>query len=137
MFSTKSGLSLVRAESIQCFRNKIIWKQKPIWKLKIIPKIKTFLWRILQGGTPTKERLASRGWHGLISCDLCPKEKETDFHVFFGCPLAAEVWEIIGHALGLSLSPSMIEKLFLEPSSISQPRYWWFSTVAATTLLFI
>lgn len=61
LYYAKSALRLIRAGSLQNLENMSLWRWKNIWKLRIIPKIKIFLWKLLTGGLPTKNRLSSKG----------------------------------------------------------------------------
>ncbi|KAL0863996.1 hypothetical protein Bca101_043114 [Brassica carinata] len=73
---------------------KNLWKA--IWKIKAPSKLKHFLWRVLAGAVPVKERINSRGLHLDSSCRLCQSGSESICHLLFSCPHAKEVWDRSG-----------------------------------------
>lgn len=64
---------------------------KDVWSGSFSPKMKTFLWSIIQKALPFGENLQSRGIKSEVFCIRC-KEKETACHTFFHCQFAKEVW---------------------------------------------
>lgn len=121
LYSTKSALSFLSAGSLQNFQEKRYWKWKSIWKLMLIPKIKSFLWKLLIGGLPTKGRLSSRGWLGDVLCDYYRAHPKNEFHIFFNCSFAIEVWNLINSISEEKFSPSHIHNLL--PTKIKSPIY--------------
>ncbi|CAN7093652.1 unnamed protein product, partial [Brassica rapa subsp. narinosa] len=73
---------------------KNLWKA--IWKIRAPPKLKHFLWRVLSGAVPVKERLNSRGLQLDSRCSLCHGHSESICHLLFSCPFAKEVWNRSG-----------------------------------------
>lgn len=74
---------------------------KKVWKFKIPLKIKIFIWLILKGRTLTKDNLFKRGWRkGDTNCQFCDQQ-ETIQHLFFDCPMARLIWNIISCAFDL------------------------------------
>lgn len=69
------------------------WRQD-VWSGSYSPKMKVFLWSIIQGALPLGENLQKRG---ILSASNCPRcnERETAVHTFFTCPFAQEVWQLI------------------------------------------
>lgn len=79
LYSTKSALRLIRADSIQNLENLRPWKWKGIWKLKIIPKIKTFLWKLILGGLTTKSRLSQKDGQALLNVNFALTMRRMNF----------------------------------------------------------
>ena len=73
---------------------KNLWKA--IWKVKAPSKLKHFLWRVMAGAVPVKERLNSRGLQLDSRCRMCPSGSESICHHLFLCPFAKEVWDHSG-----------------------------------------
>lgn len=73
---------------------KRLWKA--IWKIRAPQKLKHFLWRVLAGALPVKERLNTRGLHLDARCKLCNTGSESIGHLLFSCSYAKEVWERSG-----------------------------------------
>lgn len=96
IYSMKSGYSsaaLNRNSSQNQPNEDFDWK-RDIWASVCSPKIKVFIWSIIQRALPLGENLQSRGIQDQAVCVRC-KEKETTMHVFFHCPFAKEVWSKI------------------------------------------
>lgn len=86
--------------------------------MKILPKIKFFLWKLIQGGIPVKARLVKRGWQGSQSCDLCPENSEDNIHAFFFCSYATQVWTLVESAIGIRITPAIIFDLLSNPTQM-------------------
>lgn len=67
---------------------------KMSWSLNASPKMKTFLWSILQGALPLGINLLSRGGISDGNCIRC-QARETPTHCFFTCPFAEKVWKCV------------------------------------------
>lgn len=67
------------------------WK-KLVWSPRLSPKLKLFLWKILNEALPTGENLQKRGLLANTNCSLCG-ERETISHLFFQCRFAIDVWQ--------------------------------------------
>ncbi|KAJ4819339.1 RNA-directed DNA polymerase (reverse transcriptase)-related family protein [Rhynchospora pubera] len=63
---------------------------KTIWKLKIPPRMKIFLWRLLQNGIATIDNLRKRGWVIPNFCYLCKSHGESVQHLFNDCSFTTE-----------------------------------------------
>lgn len=63
-----------------------------VWRLKIEPKVRFFIWLLLQNRLWTSDRLSARGWPNNSVCPLCDQELECTSHLFLTCPFAKEVW---------------------------------------------
>jgi len=66
-----------------------------IWEVWAPPKCKFFLWLLLQDKLWTAARLQQRGWENNYFCALCIRNLETVQHLFFECPLARSVWNLV------------------------------------------
>ena len=64
------------------------------WKLQCSPKLKHFVWQIINGCLPVYVNLHSRGIKCGIQCQMCGAEEESINHVFFECPLALQIWAL-------------------------------------------
>ncbi|CAH9127293.1 unnamed protein product [Cuscuta epithymum] len=73
---------------------------KDLWELKIPPKIKYFLWQVLDGSLPSLVNLVRKGVPIQNSCKICLQGEETSEHALRSCPRAAEVWMEAGIATG-------------------------------------
>ncbi|KAK2434249.1 hypothetical protein QL285_019418 [Trifolium repens] len=67
-----------------------------IWELKIPQKMKVFLWRAARGCLPTRQRLQQKGVNCPHTCAHCQQNFENEWHLFFGCEKAQEIWEEAG-----------------------------------------
>jgi hypothetical protein len=74
---------------------------KFLWKVKIPLRIKTFIWLVLKKSILTKDELVHRGGSCDLQCMFCGKNETTD-HLFFQCPLARYMWNVVSCALGVS-----------------------------------
>ena len=68
---------------------------KDVWKGQFSPKLKTFLWSVIQKAIPLGINLQSRGVNQEAKCIRCG-EIESETHIFFRCEFAKKVWENIG-----------------------------------------
>ncbi|KAJ4784686.1 reverse transcriptase [Rhynchospora pubera] len=68
-----------------------IWKS--IWKWKsLAPKVKVFLWRLLQKGLPMAANIHSRIANFSPACQRCGEENEYEMHCLFFCNSSRQVW---------------------------------------------
>lgn len=67
---------------------------KDVWNGQFSPKMKSFLWSIVQNAMPLGANLHSRGLPSAAQCKRC-KEQEMNTHAFFTCPFARKVWNCI------------------------------------------
>ena len=101
-FSSKSAYEhLTSAENGQ--------GHKHIWKAKLPYKIKIFIWLLENNAVLTKENLIRRKWAGDPSCYFC-SDIETTNHLFFLCPVAKVVWDIVGQCLNATTIPQNIQQ---------------------------
>lgn len=62
-----------------------------VWDGKFSPKLKVFLWSVIQKTIPSGENLRTREIINNTHCLRCGKE-ETTTHIFLECPFAQQVW---------------------------------------------
>eukprot|EP00253_Pinus_taeda_P020626 PITA_20626 len=67
------------------------WADK-IWDNFQWPKIRTFLWLLMQKKTLTWENLRRKGFQGPSICHMCLQEEETMNHLFNSCEWASQLW---------------------------------------------
>lgn len=84
---------------------------KVLWKLKIPSRAKSFCWLVVRNRSLTRDNLKKRGWKGCEKCEFC-NELETQEHLFFTCPLARFVSNVVGVALNLKNLPSSFLSLY-------------------------
>eukprot|EP00253_Pinus_taeda_P022878 PITA_22878 len=70
------------------------WSIK-VWDALFWPKIKTFLWLLMQGKTLTWENLCKKGFSGPSICPLCRAVEESINHLFNTCEWAEYLWKWI------------------------------------------
>lgn len=92
-FATPGNFSIKKA--YDCMRphaNKVKWARL-ICNNSSSPKSVFILWLALQGRLATHEML--RRWHITVPdfCAVCNIEAETIDHLFFKCPLSAQLWQ--------------------------------------------
>jgi hypothetical protein len=66
-----------------------------IWDVWVPLKCKFFLWLLLQDKLWTAARLQRWGWENNYFCALCIRNLETAQHLFFECPCARAVWNLV------------------------------------------
>ncbi|GAU48375.1 hypothetical protein TSUD_405370 [Trifolium subterraneum] len=60
---------------------------KTIWCKDIPPSKSLLAWRLMHDKLPTDDNLRLRGYNLPSVCNLCLKQEETSFHIFFNVPL--------------------------------------------------
>lgn len=78
-----------------CWRN--------IWKLRVAPKIKTFIWLLIQGRVKTYEYLYNMRLSPPDCYVFCGLVLETSDHLFRLCGKSQIVWNLIKQHSGLSI----------------------------------
>eukprot|EP00253_Pinus_taeda_P029243 PITA_29243 len=87
-FSLKEARSIIeREEQLDIMP----WTDK-VWDSLQWPKIRTFLWLLMQKKTLTWENLLKKGFQGPSRCLMCLKEEETMNHLFNSCDWASQIW---------------------------------------------
>ena len=79
-----------------------------LWKVKIPLRVKTFLWLVLKKSILTRDVLLKRGGKCESKCLLCGKN-ESIAHLFFLCPLARYVWNVVSSAFGFNCHFSSVD----------------------------
>ena len=69
-------------------------------KVKIPLRVKTFIWLILKKSILTRDVLLERGGDCPKTCLFCGQDESIN-HLFFQCPLARYVWNIVSVATGI------------------------------------
>nr|VDD10261.1 unnamed protein product [Brassica oleracea] len=70
------------------------WSKK-VWASQCLPKIKLFMWKLMQGALPLGANLEKRGCGSTVTSTVtCPRcgERETADHLILACPFAKQVW---------------------------------------------
>lgn len=79
------------------------WWGKSLWRFNSPPKLKLFMWLILQNKAPTWENLQKHSFTRPSRCALCKSEEETNTHLFLDCTFTKSIWLEISRSLGPSL----------------------------------
>lgn len=90
-----------------------------IWNLSVPPKVKIFVWRMLQNCLPTLENLRSRFVEVYPICSVCHNHLESAEHALFFCSFAQSCWNSVKVDVVSSpdLSVRSIMKEFFETKS--------------------
>jgi hypothetical protein len=83
-----------------------------MWRVKIPLRVKNFLWLVLKKSILTKHVLLKRGGKCIKNCLFCGKEESIN-HLFFACPLARYIWNIVSCATGLKCQFDNVENSFI------------------------
>ena len=93
IYSTKTGYGVASySDHILPFLPPSFDWLKHIWNLNTSPKIKDFLWKVINRAIPVSSNLVTRGVNPF-ACKRCGGI-EDDVHVFASCPFAMNVWEL-------------------------------------------
>jgi hypothetical protein len=65
---------------------------KLLWKVKVRPRVKFFVWKILQNALPTAKNLFIRRVGDGI-CGVCGEADETIYHCLFECHIPKALWK--------------------------------------------
>ena len=65
-----------------------------VWSIRASPKLKVFLWSVMQNALPTGDNLQRRNINQNVSCHRCGQH-ETSLHLFFQCSFSQNVWSLI------------------------------------------
>jgi hypothetical protein len=66
--------------------DRVVWRR--LWKLPTLPKVRVFLWKLINNGLPTN---ANRCYHHIVddgACEMCRHWQEDCFHAVVDCPHA-------------------------------------------------
>ncbi|KAK0599781.1 hypothetical protein LWI29_008576 [Acer saccharum] len=87
-FSVKTAfLGLIEADSLP------LWKWSFQWKTRMPPRIRYFLWILLQGKILTNHHRAARGLTSDPSCPRCAAGIEDLSHLVRSCSHTTEIWK--------------------------------------------
>jgi hypothetical protein len=110
--SDSGDLSLKQAYMFKDHQLPQLHWAKLIW-CKDIPQSKSLVaWRLMHEKLPTDENLALRGCNLPSVCNLCFKEAETPFHLFFQCPYAINIWTWFSKIISLNLHFNTVEEIW-------------------------
>ncbi|CAL1378184.1 unnamed protein product [Linum trigynum] len=129
VFSVKSAyhlaVSLEKRRGV--WKSTVSWMDRSswirVWEADIPPKLRVFLWQILNRILPTTEALIGKQAPVNPRCPVCWASSETMEHLFLECPVARALWDYSGLAhLGEGL-PRHTFPLFFKRllTLISQP----------------
>jgi len=85
---------------------------KTIWSVDVPPSKSMFIWRLMHNKVPTDENLKQRGCSFPSICNLCHKQEESSFHLFFNCEYSIRIWSWLASCLNLSLNFSCLEDVW-------------------------
>lgn len=99
LFSTRSTYKVRHHSGVLCQH------YRRLWKIKCPPKVKVFLWVLLQNKLLTREMLARRGCNIVQGCLLCRSDTvESALHLFWTCPYAKEFWSSILREISMGIT---------------------------------
>lgn len=93
IYSTKSGYHSAMTPNLGNVSHNVNW-YKDVWNGKCSPKLKVFIWSILQRALPIGENLQRRGFNSNVRCQWCGRQ-ESATHLFISCPFAQKVWSLL------------------------------------------
>jgi len=67
-----------------------------VWRLNILPKIKRFIWRVLCGCLPCRQKLRCKGVQCPITYAFYPSIIENEWHILFGWNQEISMWQATG-----------------------------------------
>jgi hypothetical protein len=108
---TRSGDFSVKSLYLYLSARRVNFPYKVLWKLRISLRIKVFCWLVIKNRVLTRNNLKNKGWKGNDLCEFCDN-LESQNHLFFGCPLARYVWNVVGVALNINAMPSSCLELY-------------------------
>jgi hypothetical protein len=74
---------------------------KFMWRVKLPLRVKTFLWLLLKKSILTRDVLLRRWGKCTTNCLFCGQNESID-HLFFACPLARYIWNVVSCATGFN-----------------------------------
>lgn len=150
-YSVKSGYYAIHSsnsttEVIIPTTEQIDWKRM-VWNPPLLPKLKFFLWKVLQNALPSGDNLQRRGMLTNTNCCRCGGTETLD-HIMLHCNYAREVWDLVPWSSPVDIQPdssfasalkdSLISSM-LPPTGVSGnffPWLSWFIWIARNKLLF-
>lgn len=113
--------------------DKRVWAK--IWKIKAIPRVRSFVWRILNRAVASSETLYRKKCANSPLCQVCETGIETLEHLLLLCPWARRSWK--GCPLGISVneySVKSIERWLEEIVLMEGPQAEYIQAYVATHL---
>lgn len=101
----------------------VIWKRKGV-----LPRLRIFLWKVIQRALPLREILRARTSKGEAGCDNCGYGKETMFHMLFECPFARACWLSSPLAIRSLQLPTEMEECLYGLAQITTDSQWVIAT---------
>lgn len=92
-YSVKSGYIMLN-RSFSQLQSGGLFKWLRLWSLSIPPKMKNFMWRVLNDCIPTLGNLRRKHVNVHPICKICKLSEETIDHILISCPFASRCWEI-------------------------------------------
>ena len=125
-YSVKSGyFSLEQAGSSLSTNVDVDWNwKKLIWNPPLLPKLKFFLWRVVQNVAPSGENLKRRGLLTNTSCVRCGELESID-HILFHWKFAKETWKLGPWSYELTITPETSFKPSLGVSYLWKTLPWY------------
>lgn len=93
--------------STSFFLDAAVWKK--IWSLKTIPRVRSFLWQILNKTLASNEALFKRKCSASPLCPICEQHMETLEHLFLLCSWSRRSWFLT--PMGLQISDYAIRSI--------------------------
>ncbi|XP_057248296.1 putative ribonuclease H protein At1g65750 [Beta vulgaris subsp. vulgaris] len=91
-YSVKTAYMLGKGGNLDDFHR--VWNI--LWSLNVSPKVRHFLWRACTSSLPVRKVLQRRHLIDEAGCPCCAREDETQFHLFYRCPMSLKLWEELG-----------------------------------------
>lgn len=117
--------------------NNISFRWAFIWTLRVPPKIKLFIWKLINNVLPTGLFLASRipNFRHATYCRHCNEQEEDITHIFHDCIHAKHCWSFVDKwwmKLDIcTISNDWLYQIFRVADSTSYKDHWQ-STISAT-----
>ncbi|XP_078152638.1 uncharacterized protein LOC144547828 [Carex rostrata] len=102
-----------------------IWRL--IWKRgKAVPRVRLFVWKLIQNGLPLNMTIASRTSQGDPTCPSCSQGDENPLHLIFNCSFARSCWfgsplAIMSDALD---TDGTVKSAFINLAAITDKESW-------------
>ncbi|XP_048621914.1 uncharacterized protein LOC111212914 [Brassica napus] len=95
---------------------------KDVWSAPCSPKMRIFIWSVIQRALPFGEQLQQRGIRDDALCHKC-KGIESAMHTFFHCPFAQKAWNMIPlkHVVHLATGSSFRDAIVAFRQAICLP----------------
>ena len=85
-----------------------------VWTAQVIPKVRIFMWRLIQNIIPSAGNLRGKGIQADANCCVCGHSGETSYHAMFGCTLSQAVWSRIYPSLNVYVQRNAGQDNFLQ-----------------------